>query len=193
MFGNRGGCLHTRDRRLRQSRWTSRRWITCILEFRGRHREVMAPNRYTELFFLDEATAFAAGHRPCMECRRSDAKRFIEAWSAVQLPAGHRLRSVDQIDDLAHGERIQPGTRRQATREALLSALPDGAMITLRGAPEQALLVWGRELYPWSFAGYGRPQPMPEDPSVTLLTPPSFVTAFAAGYTPSVHASVTSD
>jgi hypothetical protein len=79
-MGNRGGCFHTEGRQLSRRRYASKRWIVCALEFRGRHRTVMTPGRYTELFFLDEATAFAAGHRPCRECRHHDHKRFKAAW-----------------------------------------------------------------------------------------------------------------
>ena len=189
MFGNRGGCLHTPAKRLSRRRWVTRRWITCVLEFRGRHREVMAPRRYTELFFLDEATAFAAGHRPCMECRRGDANRFIEAWSTIHLPAGQRLRTVDQIDDLAHPQRIDTATRHQHVSRAQLLALPDGVFVTLDEAPQQPLLLWRDRLHPWAYSGYARPISLPHDQPVTLLTPPSFAACFAAGYTPVVHSS----
>ncbi len=89
-MGNRGGCFHDAEQRLTASRWVNTHWITCRLEFKGWHREVMQPRRYTELFFLDEATAFAAGHRPCFECRRHDAKAFQSAWVAAN-PAPSRL------------------------------------------------------------------------------------------------------
>ena len=189
MFGNRGGCMHTPEQKLRGRPWVSRRWITCVLEFRGRHREVMSPNRYTELFFLDEATAFAAGHRPCMECRRSDAKRFNQAWSAAHLPIGQRLRTVDQIDEIAYRERIDRTTKRQITSRAQLSTLSDGVMVTLDRAPGSPLLLWQRQLHAWSFSGYSEAEPVPKDQEVTLLTPPSFAASFAAGYTTIVHPS----
>ena len=94
-MGNRGGRIHHNDRQeLQTRRWASRQWITCLLEFKGRHRMVMQPNRYTELFFLDEVTAFAAGHRPCAECRRDDFSRFMTAWAIGNpeyVPDGRRL------------------------------------------------------------------------------------------------------
>ncbi|MGE0597834.1 MAG: hypothetical protein AB7J35_11820 [Dehalococcoidia bacterium] len=188
MFGNRGGCMH-RNRQLVGRPWTNSRWICCVLEFKGRHREVMAENRYTELFFLDEATAFAAGHRPCMECRRDDANRFIAAWSRAHL-GGQRLKTISHLDEIAHRERVDPKTYRQVTREVLLSTVPDGAFVSLAEAPSSPLLRWQGRLLAWSFGGYADAVPIPADRPVTLLTPPSFAIAFAAGYTPSVHASV---
>src|SRR5690606_28541802 len=133
-------------------------WIACLLAFRERKREVMAPNRYTELFFLDEAVALAAGHRPCAECRRADYKRFAEAWRAAF--GGERPRAPD-IDAVLHAERIDPQTRRQATRRAPLDALPDGAFVALPGAPEVAHLVRGDRLLPFRFEGYGSAIPRP--------------------------------
>lgn len=189
MFGNRGGCMHTESQQLRGRPWTNKRWITCVLEFKGRRRELMQPNRYTELFFLDEATAFAAGHRPCMECRRPDAKRFIAAWSAAHLPPGQPLKSIDHIDEIAHRERIDPATKRQRTSRARLSTLPDGVLLTLDEQPGQPLLLWRGRLREWTFGGYSDAVPFPADQTVTLLTPPSFAISFSAGYEPAVHAS----
>ena len=135
MLGNRGGCMH-RDKQLVGRPWSNERWICCVLEFKGRRRpELMAPGLYTELFFLDEATAFAAGHRPCMECRRADANRFIDAWSRAHLPLGQRPRTVSHIDAIAHRERVDPKTWRQRTALVRLSTLPDGVLITLENAP----------------------------------------------------------
>ncbi len=190
MFGNRGGCMHNASQQLTGRPWVNKRWICCLLEFKGRRRPLMAPNRYTELFFLDEATAFAAGHRPCMECRRADAKRFIAAWSTAHLPPGQPLRTIDHIDEIAHRQRIDPATRRQKTSRAQLSTLPDGVFLTLDDNPGQPLLLWQRHLRPWSFAGYGAPIALPADQAVTLLTPESYAVAFAAGYVPAVHDSV---
>lgn len=187
MFGNRGGCMH-REQTLVGRPWTNSRWICCVLEFKDRHREVMAENRYTELFFLDEATAFAAGHRPCMECRRADANRFIEAWSRAYL-GGQRLRTISHLDEIAHRERIDPRTHRQLTTRVLVSTVPDGAFVTLDDEPGQPLLCWQGRLLKWSFAGYSAARPVPPDGPVTLLTPPSIAIAFSAGYVPSVHIS----
>jgi hypothetical protein len=149
----------------------------------------MQNDRYTELFFLDEATAFAAGHRPCMECRRGDANRFIEAWSVVHL-AGQRPKTISHIDEIAHGERIDKKTKRQVTHRVQLSTVPDGAFVTLDEDPGQPLLLWSGMLLPWSFAGYEAGVALPGDQAVTLLTPPSFAIAFLTGYVPAVHPSV---
>jgi len=189
MFGNRGGCMH-REKQLVGRPWTSERWICCVLEFKGRHRpEMMAPGLYTELFFLDEATAFAAGHRPCMECRRADANSFIEAWARAHLAPGLRPASVSEIDRLAHRERIDPKTWEQRTSVAAPGALPDGVLVTRPRAPGLPFLVWRGGLRRWSFAGYSEPIPTPPGERLTVLTPPSFVAAFAAGYQPAVHPS----
>ena len=169
MFGNRGGCLHDEAKRLRRRRWASRAWICCVLQFKGRRRALMQPNRYTELFFLDEATAFAAGHRPCFECRRADALRFRDAFGAGRAA---------EMDAPLHAERL--GNRP----EVGLAGLPDGAMVARDGA---AWLVWRGALRRWSFAGYGEAHPL--EGRATLLTPPSAVAAFRRGYQPSAHAS----
>lgn len=188
MFGNRGGCMH-RDKKLVGKPWTNQRWICCLLEYKGRRRELMEPGLYTELFFLDEATAFAAGHRPCMECRRPDAKRFIEAWSAAHLPPRQKLKTIAHIDEIAHRERVDVVTRSQKTSPVQLSTLPDGVLVTLEDAAEKAHLLWAGKLFEWSFDGYMKVRKRPFDQRVTMLTPPSFAIAFAAGYVPSVHPS----
>lgn len=191
LMGNRGGCMHTGDQRLTGRPWVSSRWIACRLEFRGWHREVMQPGRYTELFFLDEATAFAAGHRPCMLCRKADARQFFDAWCAANRH-GNPLDGVSDLDRALHAERVDPRTHRQRTRRIPIRDLPDGAMLTLDFAPGTPLLAWDGALWPWSFAGYGQPL-APRDSLLsdggTLLTPPSVVEAFRAGYRPAVHPS----
>jgi hypothetical protein len=123
MLGNRGGCFHLPDKSLRPRRWATRQWITCLLEFKGRRRRLMQPNRYTELFFLDEATALAAGHRPCFECRRADARRFSELWGKARGLS--RAPRAGEMDDRLHVERIGPG-RTKLTHLAALTNLPDG-------------------------------------------------------------------
>jgi hypothetical protein len=167
MFGNRGGCLHDGEKRLGRRRWASRAWICCVLEFKGRRRALMQPNRYTELFFLDEATAFAAGHRPCFECRRADALRFRDAFGA---------RRADEMDRPLHGERLGPKP------EVAISELPEGAMVARDGA---AWLVWRGALRRWSFTGYREARPL--DGRATLLTPRSTVAAFRRGYRPAAR------
>jgi hypothetical protein len=180
VYGNRGS-LHNSEQQIRRHH-NGRRWIACRLEFRGRHRpRMMVPGRYTELFFLDEATAFAAGHRPCAECRREDYNAFLEVFAT-----GHpRARGVDAIDAQLHSERLLPGrpVRRRIHRARPLAALPDGTFVL--DERDEPLLLLGGELLPWSPGGY-RP-PLAAAPSrVRLLTPPSFVAALRAGWSPCV-------
>jgi hypothetical protein len=183
LMGNRG-CLHGPDRRLGAARWRSKLWICCTLTWKGVRRDPMPPGRWTALFFLDEATALAAGHRPCAYCRRADFVAFAEAWrSAHRLP--ERPRAA-QIDARLHGERVEARSRRQRTRPALFGELPDGAMVRHRGA---AGLVLGGRVLPWSFAGYQAPLAIPPATSVELLTPPATVATIAAGYRPLLHRS----
>lgn len=180
MMGNRG-CLHGRDRRLGASRWRSRLWICCVLDWKGVRRDPMPPGRWTALFFLDEATALAAGHRPCAYCRRGDYRAFAEAWRAAGHLAG--LPRAGEIDAVLHHERVDR-RRRQLTRHAPVGELPDGTMIRVGG--RIGLLLDGR-LRPWSFGGYGPPTPVEVPGAVEVLTPPSTVAAIAAGYRPLVH------
>ena len=162
-----------------------RAWVTCWLEFRDRHRPVMAPNRYTELFFLDEATALAAGHRPCGECRRPDLRRFRTAWLRGNPERGVASDALTEaIDRELHRDRLA-ADRRPVTYPADLSALPDGVFVGADAG--EALLLWRGTLLPWSPAGYGAPRPRPGRQRVTVLTPRSTVAAIAAGYTPAVH------
>ena len=180
-MGNRGGRMHTADRKLTRSRWKSRAWITCVLEFKNRHNPVMRPNRYTELFFLDEATALAAGHRPCFECRRADANAFFAAWDASGLAPEDRL--AGDLDRVLHAERVAEG-RRKRMHKARLDTLPDGAMVLLDGEPH---LVAGSHLLAWSHGGYTRPSPHDGKAQVSVLTPPTTLQILRAGYLPHVH------
>jgi hypothetical protein len=183
LMGNRG-CLHGPDRRLGTARWRSRLWICCTLTWKGVRRDPMPPGRWTALFFLDEATALAAGHRPCAYCRRADFVPFAEGWRSA-----HRLLErprASQIDASLHGERVDPRSRRQRTRPALFGELPDGAMVRHRGA---AGLVLRGAMLPWSFAGYQVPVAVSAATSVELLTPPATVATIAAGYRPLLHPS----
>jgi len=180
MMGNRGGALHNADRKIVRS-YKSRRWITCVLEFRGRHRIVMSPNRYTELFFLDEAVAFAAGHRPCAECRRERYNAFREAWRRQNKhPA---LRFADEIDLELHPVRIDK-ERNKVTHQAALRLLPDGCFAQIEGS---AYLVLGDALFLWTPEGYARREVRPKDSIVTVLTPEPFVGCFRHGYMPEIH------
>jgi hypothetical protein len=186
LLGNRGGAFHLPDRTLGTRRWASRQWIACVLEFKGRHRAaMMQPNRYTELFFLDEATALAAGHRPCFECRRRDAERFAALWAQLRTwPAPAR---APEMDLALHAERVGAGGRK-LTYRAQLAALPDGTMICLEEQPaETPFLVVGERLLPWSPAGYGPSLPRPKRRDVEVLTPRSIVGVLAAGYGPMLH------
>jgi hypothetical protein len=186
MMGNRGGCFHLPDRTLGSRRWATRQWIACVLEFKGRHRPaMMQPKRYTELFFLDEATALAAGHRPCFECRRRDAERFAALWAEVRgWPAPARAPEMDL--DL-QAERV--GARGQKiTYRAQLAALPDGAFVRRPdGTGAQPCLVAGDGLLPWTPAGYRPPLPRPKRRDVDVLTPRSVVAVLSAGYRPMLH------
>ena len=183
LMGNRG-CLHRPDRRLGSSRWRSKLWICCVLAWKDVRRDPMPPGRWTALFFLDEATALAAGHRPCAYCRRRDYLAFGEAWRLAHGLA-ERPRAPE-IDARLHAERVHSRSRRQVTRPGLLGDLPDAAMVRYRDRPG---LVAGGRLFPWSFAGYGAPVSVPPTTPVELLTPPATVAAIRAGYRPLVHPS----
>jgi hypothetical protein len=180
LMGNRG-CLHGPDRRLHAARWRSKAWICCVLEWKGVRRDPMPPGRWTALFFLDEATALAAGHRPCAYCRRADFTAFAAGWRGA-----HERPRAPEIDARLHAERVDPRSRRQRTRPAVAGELPDGVMVRHGGT--LGLVVGGR-LLPWSFAGYLAPVPLPPAAAVELLTPPATVATIAAGYRPLVHPS----
>src|SRR5271170_5949018 len=182
-MGNRG-CLHGADRALGAARWRSKLWICCVLEWRGVRRDPMPPGRWTALFFLDEATALAAGHRPCGYCRRPAYESYAEAWRRAYGLA--RRPRAGEMDTRLHAERVDPRTRRQRTRPALADDLPDGAMVRQDGTI--GLLAGGRFL-PWSFAGYLDPVVLGTAVPVELLTPPASVAAIAAGYRPLLHPS----
>lgn len=190
LMGNRG-CLHdSGEIPLRQ--YQSRRWIICVLSFKGRSRRPMPPGHYTSLFFLDEATALAAGHRPCAECQRERFTHFRAHWAAAnpalaQTPAP----LIDTIDRALHHERISDNhyqrNKTKRTYTERLDQLPDGAFVTL---PAQAtpFLVLGNALLPWGFGGYGAPIARTAS-TVQVLTPASTVRAIAGGYRPTIHAS----
>jgi hypothetical protein len=185
-LGNRGVLHNGEGKILRQ--WQVKRWIVCVLQFKGRTRTVMTPGRYTELFFLDEATALAAGHRPCAECRR---KRFIEfctAWSSVHPGTGAARPTVAEIDNRLHAERLA-AERTKRCFVAAMDDLPDGVFVTGAALGGQAYLVWGDCLLAWTPAGYGEQRRRPKGEVVRVLTPESTVRAIRAGYVPEVHPS----
>jgi len=178
VHGNRG-CLHDASGHIRR-RYDGKRWIACRLRFRGwRRHPLMQSGRYTELFFLDEATAMAAGHRPCALCRREDYVRLVTIWG--ELHAGQV--GADAIDAQLHTERVAPGTRAQRHHEASLDELPDGAFVLQDGEPH---LVLGARLWRWTAAGYVAPRPRPSHRGAVLITPPSLVSVLRAHWRPLV-------
>jgi hypothetical protein len=183
LMGNRG-CLHGPDRQLGTARWRSKLWICCVLAWRDVRRDPMLPGRWTALFFLDEATALAAGHRPCAYCRRADYLAFAEAWR--QADGSARRPLAGQMDARLHAERVDGRSRRQLTRQVRAGQLPDGAMIRHGGT---AGLVAGGCFLPWSLTGYLAPVRLRPASTVELLTPPLTVAAIAAGYRPMLHPS----
>jgi hypothetical protein len=180
--GNRG-VLHDASKRV-VAAWRLQRWITCVLSWKGRRREVFAPRRWSELFFLDEATSLSAGHRPCAECRRSRYVEFRAAWDAAIRGRDARPRFIraDAIDRVLHAERLNRKGRKKTYRAAL-SSLPDGTMVEHAGAPH---LIWRGELRPWSFGGYGPGVDAAADVEVDVLTPLSIVGAIREGFVPQV-------
>lgn len=178
-MGNRG-CLHDDQGRLGPARWRHPHWVACVLAFKDRHRAIMAPHRYTELFFLDEAVALAAGHRPCAECRRADYLRYRAAVTSAPL-------SAPQIDHLLHAARVTR-TRAQVTHSAPLDDLPPGTFLRLPGVAPPLLLHQDR-LWPYTPAGYGAALPRPAGATVTVLTPRPSVAALRNGYRPVLHPS----
>jgi hypothetical protein len=186
LLGNRGVLVDVNGR-LSRRRWSTQAWIACLLRFKGRRRLLMQPGSWTELFFLDEATALAAGHRPCGECRRADYRRFKDAWLAVnreRIPDGPA--GIQAIDRVLHAERIARW-RGASWPEEDIAALPDGTMVMLEEGA--AWLVCGQYLWRWAPSGYVLPQPRPERGPVRLITPHSIVGAIRAGYAPAMHPS----
>jgi len=173
VYGNRG-CLHDAEGRIRR-RYAGRRWIACRLEFRGwRRSPLLQPGRFTELFFLDEATAFAAGHRPCALCRREDYTRFGDLWSRIHPGQA----GADAIDEQLHDERLQ-GAGEQRLHDAQFDGLPDGAFVLFEGSP---WLVRGSELLRWTPGGYTARRARPSDGAARVLTPPSLTAVLRAGW-----------
>jgi hypothetical protein len=182
--GNRGIIHDPATRTLLKRRWTTKAWIVCLCEFRGRRRDVMATRSWTELFFLDEATAFAAGHRPCFHCRRADANAFRAAWER-----GNRTgdASAPSIAAVLHVERLAGRTKRLHPLPMPINELPDGTMV--RAGERNYLIKDARPLL-WSFDGYCEASLPLADP--WLITPPSTMRALQAGYRVALHESATS-
>ncbi len=184
MFMGNRGCLHDDAGSIRRS-YANRRWIICVLEFKNRRRALMQPGRYTELFFLDEATALAAGHRPCAECQRERYNLFRRLWAEVH---GIAHVSANELDAALHAERLKADGSKQTDRAALAD-LPDGVIVRLDQHPATDFLVLGDRLLRWTPFGCVEPIPRPVDEIVTVLTPPSTVKVLAAGYAPVIHLS----
>jgi hypothetical protein len=179
VLGNRGGRFHRDDRTLGKRRHVSRQWICCRLEFNGRHRDVWG-KCYTELFFLDEVTAFSAGHRPCFECRRKDAEAFAALWPYRTAP--DRRPRAAEMDLSLQSERLDGRLKREHPMR--IDELPDGTMIAVDGF---AWAVCGKNLLRWSFTGYWEKRSRPVGSKVSVLTPPSIVAVLRAGYVPQWH------
>lgn len=178
LMGNRGGRLHDSRRTLTARRWSSKAWICCKLDFNRRHRTVWGDS-YTELFFLDEVTAFAAGHRPCFECRRKEAEHF-----ALLFAGGTQRASAGEMDRHLHAERLDGKGKR--THRRVIDELPGGAMI-VRG--DDVFAITANEMLRWRPQGYAAREPRPRGIDVAVLTPPSMLRVLAHGYAPLWHPS----
>ena len=183
LMGNRGS-IHHPDRSLGTTRWRSKAWICCVLEWKGIRRDPMPPGRWTALFFFDEAVALAAGHRPCHYCRRRDFLLYARAWAAAHSLA-EQPRAAE-MDAVLHHQRVESRTRRQRTTTQNFSELPDGAMVRFDGAP--ALVLGGRVL-PWAWEGYGEPVRPRGMELVETLTPPANLLVLQGGFAPLLHPS----
>jgi hypothetical protein len=204
LMGNRGGRLHDAHRELATRRWASKQWICCRLDFNNRHRNVWGDS-YTELFFLDEVTAFAAGHRPCFECRRKEATFFALLFAGVAPNSVHsrasgnpalgpRFRGDERVgvsrataaamDNVLHAERLAGRAKRRHRRA--IDALPDGAMIARDGA---AFALKEETVLRWTPEGYAERQRRSFGIDAEVLTPPSVLAVLAAGYRPFWHPS----
>jgi hypothetical protein len=187
MFGNRG-VLHDGERRIVRNSQL-RRWIVCVLEFRGRSRAIMRPGHYTELFFLDEATALAAGHRPCAECRHQEYQAFRRYWLAMRGDPSGKLPAADEMDAQLHLDRLTTSGAKKTYRDDI-AALADGVFIVHEG---EAWLLWQSEMLHWTPGGYDRRMTRPTHGHVAVLTPQASTRVIGAGYTPAVHPSAQRD
>jgi len=181
-MGNRGQ-MHNPGKKIIRP-YKLKAWLICLLQYKERHRKVMAPDRYTELFFLDEATAFAAGHRPCFECRRAVYNRFKTLW----IKGNPRYKfsmatSIKEIDEIIHDERMNADCSKKMYK-ANIKSLPEGTFISINN---EAYLIAGDHLYLWSAAGYTKREAIGSDSKVNVLTPKSIVNTFRAGYVPQIN------
>ena len=184
-MGNRGR-IHNEHQQI-GSRYKLPAWLICKLEFKGRKRQIMVPNSYTELFFLDEATAFAAGHRPCFECRREDFNRFKKLWIEGNRQYNFSDKtSIREIDQVLHNQRInKDGTKKMYPEE--LNKLPDGTIVSFQ---ESAFLLFKKHLYLWTPYGYKKRNSSVIEGNVNVLTPLSIVNTFKAGYEPQISSGI---
>ena len=178
-LGNRG-VIHNEQRQIVRP-FKIKAWITCVLEFRGRHREVMQPDRWTELFFFDEATAFSAGHRPCFQCRYADHQRFKAYWLKGNPHYGFDMKTpVSKIDEILQSERIA-ADKSKVTYAGNLGDLPNGTFVSYQNEPH---IINNGQLFLWTPGGYEKPVKLPDVEMLPVLTPWSFVNMFKAGYVP---------
>lgn len=187
-MGNRGIIHDPEHKVLLTRRWQHQAWICCVLAFKGFQHPIMGPGSYTELFFLDEATALAAGHRPCAYCRRPAFGAFKAAWLSGHSINQEKFVPIARIDKQLHHERVTR-RREKVTFSATIDDLPDGTMVA---TGQQALLVLHDRLYPWRPDGYADPIQRPVGVSTTVLTPRSTVAAIRFGYRPGIHPSASS-
>lgn len=181
-MGNRG-VIHN-DRKEITHAFKHKAWITCVLQFKERKRTIMAPGRWTELFFLDEATAFAAGHRPCFECRREDAKRFKKCWIDGNPSYNFSMAtSVTRIDEIVHHERIDHD-RKKVFHQRPQTEIPEGTFVLIESSP---CVFHKGNFHRWTPFGYDGISRVPETSLLTVITPASFVNTFRAGYEPKIH------
>lgn len=181
LMGNRG-VIHNDQREITHT-FKHKAWISCVLEFKGRKRTVMTPGRWTELFFFDEATAFAAGHRPCFECRREDAKKFKAYWLKGNPSYDFSLNtSISKIDEILHRERID-SDKQKVMHQRPAADLPEGTFVLL---DESYFVISNNKLHHWTPVGYDNIIAIPNNTSLTVLTPESVVNAFRAGYVPQI-------
>ena len=185
-MGNRGIIHDPQTKQLLKRRWQHQAWICCVLSFKDFQHPIMGRSAYTELFFLDEATALSAGHRPCAYCRRNDFNAFKSAWMGGRYEDPGRFVSAPAIDRQLHRERVTR-VREQVRFFARWTALPDGTMVMYEGGP---MLLWCSQLYLWSAQGYAAARARPNEGEVQVLTPRSIVAALRAGYSPVVHDSL---
>jgi hypothetical protein len=185
LMGNRGIIHDARTKTLLTRRWQHQSWICCVLSFKGYQHPIMGSSAYTELFFLDEATALAAGHRPCAYCRRADFNAFKKAWIKAKQLCDEKSLTAPAIDRTLHRERVTR-KREKIMHLARIDDLPNGVMVV---QSNRALLISDNTVLPWTPHGYEEPLPKPSKVRVSVLTPYSTVQVIAAGYVPMIHAS----